>query len=240
MLKNIPLFSSLNDEELAEIEKVAVKKTFPKNTILFSEGDSTDALYVICEGKVKVTIDDNEGKEIILSIIGAGEYFGEMALLDDEPRSASVVTKEATQLLIIPKKDFMDIVSSNPITFNLLKDLVKRLREANKKIESLALLDVYGRVARILNQFAKPHDGKMVIEEKLTHQEIANMIGRQFGIELNRFELYLTCFDLREIENVIDQSEKRFPALFDGLGVFGLLLIKSAVQKHIRKTDHPI
>ena len=177
MLKNIPLFSCLNDQELADIEKVAIKKTFPKNTILLSEGDTTDALYVICDGKVKVTIDDNEGKEVILSMIGAGEYFGEMSLLDDEPRSASVTTKETTQLLIISKNDFMDFFSSNPIALNLLKDLIKRLREANKKIESLGLLDVYGRVARILNQFAKSHEGKMVIEEKLTHQEIANMIG---------------------------------------------------------------
>ena len=92
MLKNIPLFSCLSESDLADIEKVAVKKTFPKNTILLSEGDSTDALYVICEGRVKVTIDDNEGKEIILSMLGTGEYFGEMALLDDEPRSASVTT----------------------------------------------------------------------------------------------------------------------------------------------------
>jgi len=177
MLKNIPLFSCLTDSELTAIEKVAVKKTFPKNTILLSEGDSTDALYVICEGKVKVTIDDNEGKELILSILGTGEYFGEMSLLDDEPRSASVTTKETTQLLIISKNDFMGFFSSNPIALNLLKDLIKRLREANKKIESLGLLDVYGRVARILNQFAKSQEGKMVIEEKLTHQEIANMIG---------------------------------------------------------------
>ena len=177
MLKNIPLFSCLTDSELTAIEKVAVKKTFPKNTILLSEGDSTDALYVICEGKVKVTIDDNEGKELILSILGTGEYFGEMALLDDEPRSASVTTKETTQLLIISKNDFMGFFSSNPIALNLLKDLIKRLREANKKIESLGLLDVYGRVSRILNQFAKSQEGKMVIEEKLTHQEIANMIG---------------------------------------------------------------
>ncbi len=177
MLKNIPLFSCLNDSELTAIENVAVKKTFPKNTILFSEGDKTDSLYVICDGKVKVTINDDEGKEIILSMLGTGEYFGEMALLDDEPRSASIITKETTQLLIISKNDFMDIFSSNPIAFNLLKGLTTRLREANKKIESLALLDVYGRIARVLNQLAKSQEEKMVIEEKLTHQEIANMIG---------------------------------------------------------------
>ena len=177
MLKNIPLFSCLNDPELATIERVAIKKTFPKNTILFSEGDRTDSLYVICDGRVKVTINDDEGKEIILSILGKGEYFGEMALLDDEPRSASVVTKETTQLLVLSKNDFMNFFSSNPIAFNLLKGLASRLREANKKIESLGLLDVYGRIARLLNQLAKPHKEKMVIEEKLTHQEIANMIG---------------------------------------------------------------
>jgi CRP/FNR family cyclic AMP-dependent transcriptional regulator len=177
MLKNIPLFSCLNDSELTAIENVAVKKTFPKNTILFSEGDKTDSLYVICDGKVKVTINDDEGKEIILSMLGTGEYFGEMALLDDEPRSASIITKETTQLLIISKNDFMEIFSSNPIAFNLLKGLTTRLREANKKIESLALLDVYGRIARVLNQLAKSQEEKMVIEEKLTHQEIANMIG---------------------------------------------------------------
>jgi len=177
MLKNIPLFSSLNDQELDALSKVAVKKTFPKNTILFSEGDRSDSLYVICSGKIKVTINDKEGNEVILAIIGPGEYFGEMALLDSGPRSACAITKEPTQLLIFSKNDFMDIFSSNPIAFNLLKGLIKRLREANKKIESLALLDVYGRVARLLIQLAKPQNQKMVIEDKLTHQEIANMVG---------------------------------------------------------------
>ena len=177
MLKNIPLFSSLNDQELDALSKVAVKKTFPKNTILFSEGDRSDSLYVICSGKIKVTINDREGNEVILAMLGPGEYFGEMALLDSEPRSACAITKESTQLLIFSKNDFMDIFSSNPIAFNLLKGLIKRLREANKKIESLALLDVYGRVARLLIQLAKPQNQKMVIEDKLTHQEIANMVG---------------------------------------------------------------
>lgn len=177
MLKNIPLFSCLNDHELDALSKVAVKKTFPKNTILFTEGDTTNSLYIICSGKVKVTINNNEGKEVILSMLGSGEYFGEMALLDGEPRSACVITKESTELLIISKEDFMDIFSSNPIAFSLLKGLSKRLREANKKIESLALLDVYGRVARLLIQLAKPKDQNLVIEDKMTHQEIANMIG---------------------------------------------------------------
>lgn len=176
-MKNVPLFCGLNDQELASLAKVAVKKVVPKNTILFSEGDTTDSLYVICKGKIKVTITDSTGNEVILTMLGTGEYFGEMALLDSEPRSACVITKEPTELLIFAKKDFMDIFSSNPIAFNLLKGLLKRLREANKKIEGLALLDVYGRVAKVLNSLAKPLDQKMVINDKLTHQEIASMVG---------------------------------------------------------------
>jgi len=177
MLKDIPLFATLTDKEIEDISRVALKKTFPKNTVLFTEGDTTDSLYIICSGKVKVTINDSDGKEIILSMLGQGEYFGEMALIDGEPRSACVMTKEPTELLIISKKDFMEIFSSNPLAFSLLKGMIKRLRDANKKIESLALLDVYGRIARLLLQLAKRHDDRLVVEERLTHQEIASMIG---------------------------------------------------------------
>lgn len=177
VLKNVPLFSGLTEHELNALSKVAVKKVVPKNTILFTEGDSSDSLYVICKGKIKVTITDNAGNEVILSILDSGDYFGEMSLIDSEPRSATVVSKEPTELLVFAKKDFMEIFSSNPIAFNLLKGLLKRIREANKQIESLALLDVYGRVARLLNSLAKPVGERLVVEERLTHQEIANMIG---------------------------------------------------------------
>jgi CRP/FNR family cyclic AMP-dependent transcriptional regulator len=177
ILKNVPLFSGLTEEELNALSRIAAKKVVPKNTILFTEGDHSDSLYVICKGKIKVTISDNEGNEVILSILDTGDYFGEMSLIDSEPRSATVVSKEPTELLVFAKKDFMEIFSSNPIAFNLLKGLLKRIREANKQIESLALLDVYGRVARLLNSMAKSVGEKFVVEERLTHQEIANMIG---------------------------------------------------------------
>ncbi len=127
MLKNIPLFSCLNDSELTAIEKVAVKKTFPKNTILLSAGDSTDALYVICEGKVKVTIDDNEGKELILSILGTGEYFGEMALLQEATRTATVKTLSRTRLLPITKASLVDRLKQDPGTsLNLLNIFIQK------------------------------------------------------------------------------------------------------------------
>jgi len=177
MLKDIPLFSGLSDEKIDALTKVARRKTFPKNTVLCSEGDLSDSLYIICTGKVKVTMNSEEGKEVILSMLGPGEYFGEMSLLDSEPRSATVITKESTELLIIAQRDFINLLSSDTIAFNLLKGLLKRLREANRKIESLALLDVYGRIARLLNLLGKQHGEKLLIEEKLTHQEIASMIG---------------------------------------------------------------
>ncbi|MCP4717386.1 MAG: Crp/Fnr family transcriptional regulator [Deltaproteobacteria bacterium] len=176
-IKNIPLFTGLSDQELDSLVKVAIKKTFPKSTVLCNEGDQSNSLYVICSGKVKVTKNDEDGKEVILAMLGPGEYFGEMSLLDSEPRSASVTTKEQTEIMLFSRDDFMRIFSSNPVASNLLKGLLTRLREANKKIESLALLDVYGRIAKLLNQLAEPQGDTLVIEERLTHQEIANMIG---------------------------------------------------------------
>lgn len=178
MLKNIALFSDLDDDELEVLQKAAVVKTFPKNTILFSEGDPSDSFYVVKKGKVNVGINDEEGREIILSMLGPGEYFGEMALLDGEPRCAFVMTKEKTQLFIISKKNFQTLLISNPeIMFKLLKGLQQRLREANRKIESLALMNVYGRVARLLTTLAGSCENDVVITDKLTHQEIANMVG---------------------------------------------------------------
>lgn len=178
MLKDIPLFSSLEKGEIEAIMEVSKSKIFPRNTILFSEGDPSDSFYVVQKGKVHVGINDEEGREVILSVLGPGEYFGEMALLDGEPRCAYVMTKERTKLLIISKSDFKNLLlTKSEITLNLLKGLQKRLREANRRIESLSLINVYGRVIRLLIQIAGTPDAEVVITEKLTHQEIANMVG---------------------------------------------------------------
>lgn len=180
VLKSCSLFNCLTDEECESLLQVAIRKTYPKNMMLFTEGDKSHSIYMILRGKVKVTIIDENGKEFILSILGPGDYFGEMAALgENESRSASVVTREPTELLIIFKEDFRRLIGSNPdIVFNLLKGLITRLRDADKKIESLALMDVYGRVARLFTGLARPHgDNTFIIDEKLTHQEIANMVG---------------------------------------------------------------
>jgi len=173
------LFSGLSPEELQLVVRTAQKKVYPKNTIILSEGDTSDSLYMVCSGKVKVSIVDEYGKEIILAILGPGEYFGEMtAMADGAARSACVMTRETCELMVLQKEAFRKIVKNNPdVVFSLLNKSMERLRDANKKIESLALLDVYGRVARLFTNLAKSHGDVQVIEDKLTHQDIASMVG---------------------------------------------------------------
>ncbi len=178
LLKKIPLFSCLDEPELNVLVGAAKLKTFPNKSILFNEGDSTDSLYIIHGGKVKVSIIDEQGKEVILSIFGPGDYFGEIALIDGKERSATIMTRETVKVMIISRKNFKNVLASNPeLSLGLLKGLVGRLRESNKLIESLAFMDVYGRIARLLTHLAEPDGEKSVIEDKLTHQDISSMIG---------------------------------------------------------------
>ena len=178
LLRNIPLFSNLTDQELAQISAEASLKQFPKNKVIISEGEKSDSLYAIVAGKVKVLISDEDGKEIILAILGPGEFFGEMSLIDSQPRSATVITMESSSFNVISHNDFMQCLTSNPgIAKTILATMAKRLREADKKIESLALLDVYGRVARTLLELATKEGNKLVVSQNLSQQDIANMVG---------------------------------------------------------------
>jgi CRP/FNR family cyclic AMP-dependent transcriptional regulator len=178
MPEETPFFSRLDDVTIRFFEKAAVRKRYPKDTILFSKGDESDSLYILCSGKAHVIARDEQGKEIVLSVIGPGEHFGEMAALDGGARSATIVTKEPTEILIINKNHFRDSLSSNPgLMFNLVRVLLERLRKADEKIESLAFTNVYGRVANFLMQAAEPQGEKWVIREEFTHQEIADMVG---------------------------------------------------------------
>jgi CRP/FNR family cyclic AMP-dependent transcriptional regulator len=178
MLRDIPLFSCLDDDALREVEGIAVKREFAKNAVIFSKGDVSDSLYVVCRGKVKAVIHDEMGKEIVLSVIGKGECFGEMAALDGVPRSATIVTKEASEIVILHRDDFRRILSSNMDTiFKLLSVLLDRLRRADEKIESLAFWNVHARIANLLMELAQPEGSGWVIREKMTHQEIADIVG---------------------------------------------------------------
>src|SRR5882724_76215 len=167
----------LSEADLREIAKRAVTRTFPKNTVVVSEGDRTDSLYIVVSGRAKVYVSDEKGKEIVLNDAGPGEYFGEM-MLDEGPRSASVMTTEPTRFLIVPKEDFSGFVAKSPeFSLHVMKKLIRRVRALTNDVKSLALMDVYGRVARMLIELAVERDGALVIEEKPTQQEMASRIG---------------------------------------------------------------
>lgn len=178
LLRNVPLFAGLENEEIEKLAAVASVRTFAKHAVVIREGEQADSIYLINSGKVKVLISDTEGHEVILSILGPGDYFGEMSLIDSQPRSATVVSMEPVHFAVITKADFERCLVHNPkIVSHILVELAKRLRSANRKIEGLALMDVHARVARTLIQLAELRDGEMVVDQALSQQDIANMVG---------------------------------------------------------------
>ena len=178
MLSKIPLFANLDPEIVQRLQDAAIPKRFARNTILFSKGDESNALYLIREGRTKAVITDEQGKEIVLNTFGPGDYFGEIAFLSEEPRTATVVTATPTEVLILYRRDFKEVLSQHPdVMFEFIKVLIERVRNSTDQIESLAFSDVYGRVRSLLNGLAKPEGDRRVIAERLTHQEIANMVG---------------------------------------------------------------
>ena len=178
VLKTVPLFTTFPEDQLRMLTTMVTRKSAPRSTTIMAGGDATDSLYIVLSGRLKVMMSDSEGKEVILTILGPGEFFGEMGMLDDEPRSATVMTIEPCELLSIAKRDFKKCLSENSeMAMAVMRSLVKRLREADRKIGSLALLDVYGRVARLLLDMAENVDGEKVVTKRLPKQDIAKMIG---------------------------------------------------------------
>jgi len=182
LLRTVPLFSELSDEAITSLSRLAARRRYPRDTVVFFENEEGDCLFMILEGRIKVTILGDDGREIILTMLGPGDLFGEMALLDNEPRSATAIAVEESELLLLQRSDFQAVVGENPgISVALIKVLTARLRRANHQIQTLALLDVYGRVARVILDMAREEgrrlkDGRIAFR-RATHQEIANRIG---------------------------------------------------------------
>ena len=171
-----PPFLGLTEQDIAALSRRAVTRAFPKNTIILNEGDQTDSLYIIVSGRVKVFLANEEGKEIVLDTQGPGEYFGEM-VLDEGPRSASVMTLEPCRFQLIPKDDVKALLQSHPdFAMHLVRKLIWRGRVLTEHVKSLALKNVYERFSKLLNELSVPEDGKRVLE-KLSQQEMANRIG---------------------------------------------------------------
>ncbi|MBK5259499.1 MAG: Crp/Fnr family transcriptional regulator [Thermoanaerobaculia bacterium] len=182
LFRKFDLFAELDDRELASVAAVAKTRRYNKDDVVFHADESGDVFCLIREGQVKVTMISPEGKEIILRMFGPGEFFGEMSLLDDEPRSATVVATEPLDVVTIWRSDFLTILQENfSIARKVLAELSRRLRKMSNRIESLATMDVYGRLARFFLDLAKESgislDNGYVSVTRPTHQAIANTIG---------------------------------------------------------------
>ena len=162
---------------LETLAAAGTMRVYPKHTLLIQEGDRSDQLYVVLSGRLKVFLSDSEGKEIVIDTLGPGQCFGEMAL-EGQPRSASVMTMEACKLAVIERDQFRQFIGANPdAAYALILTLIHRARNLTRTIGSLALLDVYGRVARLLLDNAHEEDGAMIVGERITQQEIAKRVG---------------------------------------------------------------
>lgn len=182
LLKNIPLFSGLDDEELDALANIGITQGFTKDRVILNIDEEGDSLHVICRGRVKVYVVSESGKEVILSMLGEGDFFGEMSLLDGLPRSAYIASLEDSEMFILRRNDFHNLIKKHPhIAITLLRELSKRLRKTDQRLESLALLDVTGRIAGVLLQLADEQGENVpegiMIRSRPTHQDMANMAG---------------------------------------------------------------
>jgi len=181
-LGRVPLFKSLNQQQLQNLADLTITRTFSRGSVIIVAEDEGDAFFIIRKGRVKVNILHGDGREVILSILGKGEVFGELALLDGRPRSANVITLEETELITLRRSEFLQLMNNQPaIIMGLLDELVSRLRKTDHQIGGLALLDATSRISRTLVRLAAEHGVEtaagVLVAHKITHQQLANMSG---------------------------------------------------------------
>lgn len=178
LIKQVDLFSDLDKDALDLLVSHSRVVNFKKNTIIMTEGETGESLYVIETGSVRIYVSDEDGAEMTIFIQGPGSYIGEISLLDGAPRTASAVALEDTRVLVISKASFFDCVSQNPqIAFRIIQSVTKRLRKATDDIRNLALKNVYQRLAYKLKELSTEKDGVRELPRKYSQQELANMIG---------------------------------------------------------------
>lgn len=182
LLKDVPLFAGLDDDDLSRLSLLLTEKHYPKDSVVVSASDPGDALYIVAEGDVKVSLWSDNGREIILSTLPSGSFFGEMSLVDGEPRSANVTCITDAHILRLARRDFLQLLKSYPsIAINVMTEMCVRLRRADESIGNLALLDVYGRVARFLIEMADEEgddtEEGILLKKVPTQQHIASRIG---------------------------------------------------------------
>jgi CRP/FNR family cyclic AMP-dependent transcriptional regulator len=167
----------LTESELRAVTAYGVQRAYAKGVVVISEGDRSDSLYVILQGKVKIYASDSDGREVVFGTQGPRSYFGEL-ILEEGPRSASVMTLEKSRFIVVPREQLLRLVAENPeIALNVMRKLITLVRELTAKVKSLALMDVYGRVARLLLDLAERREGTLVIEGHYTQQDLASRVG---------------------------------------------------------------
>ena len=170
-------YAPLTQETVRAIAASGVVRQFPKNAIIIHEGEHGDSLFIVLSGKVKVYASNEAGKEVVIAFHGPGEYVGEMSL-DGSPRSASVMTVEPTTCAVVSRAHFREFILAHPdFALHLIEMLIQRVRVATENVKSLALTDVYGRLVRLLLSLAVERDGRLLVPEKLTQQDIAERVG---------------------------------------------------------------
>jgi len=176
-LSKTALFSGMDEADIEMVASQTVTRQFPKNTVIVSQGDDTDSIYVIVQGKVDVFLHNDKGKEIIINTLGLCESFGELAPLGGIPRQASIITTEDSVFGIISRQIFMDTLLVKPaIAMRIIDLLITRIQDLTEEVSSLALEDVYNRVVRVLYKHAD-EVGEKLVTEKLTQQDIARRVG---------------------------------------------------------------
>jgi len=179
LLRRVPLFSLLTVAQAEVISGAVIKRRFKRGEPLVEQGQKSNALFILLTGRARVMTSDSRGREVILATLSQGDYLGEMSIIDNEPHSATVRAEVQTDVLMLGRAEFARCLTENAsMALVVMRGLVKRLRHADRKIESLALLDVYGRVAHALLDFAAPDvQGQLIIKEKISRQDVAKMVG---------------------------------------------------------------
>lgn len=212
MLNAIPLFSSLTEKQLAGISAHATWRVVEKGSVILRQGELADSFFVIASGQVKVYMTEGD-REVILKTLPAGEFFGELPMFDQEPRSASVAALERCHLQILSYKSFqLAMDGSVDITKRVLETLARRLRDADRKISTLALMNISSRVSRTLLELAIVSNGRKVVGEPFTQKDLAGMVGA------SREMVSRTLHDLMQ-QGYIDVQRKSITILDDNLPI---------------------
>jgi CRP/FNR family cyclic AMP-dependent transcriptional regulator len=178
LIRRVPLFSMLTSEQAQGIADGVVKRRFRRGEIIVEHGQKSNALFILLTGRARVLTADSRGREVILAVLESGDYVGEMSLIDNEPHSATVRAEVQTDMLVLGRAEFARCLPENSsLSYAIMRGLVQRLRNADRQIESLALLDVYGRVARSLLDMAEDDNGVKLIRGKVSRQDLAKVVG---------------------------------------------------------------